>query len=145
MCFHLMRSDGIVEDFSLNKCLTTLFPAWAQSRAAKVRLFRSVHHLLPVLSIRQPDGGGKELGIWLLLCKASTQQYPVQGFQPLRELLSCSRRKRARRHSAVGLAGAGGGGEGGDAAMGVAEAGGAGTEPGPSATEGCCTHLLVDL
>ena len=39
VCFHLMRSDGIVEDFSLNKCLTTLFPTWAQSRAAKARFF----------------------------------------------------------------------------------------------------------
>lgn len=39
VCFHLMRSDGIVEDFSVNKCLTTLFPAWAQSRTAKACLF----------------------------------------------------------------------------------------------------------
>ncbi len=37
VCFHLMRSDGTLEDFSVNKCLTTLYPAWAQSRAAKVR------------------------------------------------------------------------------------------------------------
>ncbi|CAL5221456.1 g3648 [Coccomyxa viridis] len=36
VCFHLMRSDGTLEDFSVNKCLTTLYPAWAQSRAAKL-------------------------------------------------------------------------------------------------------------
>ncbi len=50
VCFHLMRSDGTVEDFSVNKCLTTLYPAWAQSRAAKVRLphYGTLHELLLV-------------------------------------------------------------------------------------------------
>ena len=34
----------------MNKCLTTLYPAWAQSRAAKVRLFSlgTLHELLLV-------------------------------------------------------------------------------------------------
>ena len=50
-----MRTDGIVEDFSLNKCLTSLFPAWAQSRAAKVSLLHlAAHALLPaVVSMQQ--------------------------------------------------------------------------------------------
>ena len=38
VCFHLMRSDGAVEDFSTNKCIATLFPAWSASHAAKVRV-----------------------------------------------------------------------------------------------------------
>ena len=36
VCFHLMRSDGTVEDFSTNKCIASLFPAWSASHAAKV-------------------------------------------------------------------------------------------------------------
>ena len=38
VCFHLMRSDGAVEDFSTNKCIASLFPAWSASHAAKVRI-----------------------------------------------------------------------------------------------------------
>ena len=77
------------------------------------------------------------------------QRHLVQGHQlrALRGTLSCSKRRQARRHSAAGLAEAGGGAEGGDAAAGAAGAGGAGTEPGPSPseTEGCCRHLPVSV
>ena len=38
VCFHLMRSDGTMEDFSTNKCIASLFPAWSASHAAKVRI-----------------------------------------------------------------------------------------------------------
>ena len=38
VCFHLMRSDGTLDDVSANKCLATLFPKWGKTRAAKVRV-----------------------------------------------------------------------------------------------------------
>ena len=38
VCFHLMRSDGTLDDLSTNKCLATLFPKWGKTRAAKVRV-----------------------------------------------------------------------------------------------------------
>ena len=34
-CFHLVRTDGSVEDFSTKKCVCALFPAYAAQQAAK--------------------------------------------------------------------------------------------------------------
>jgi len=34
-CFHLVRTDGTVEDFSTKKCVCALFPAYAAQQAAK--------------------------------------------------------------------------------------------------------------
>ena len=38
VCFHVMRPSGGCEDFSVWKCLATLFPAWSKTAARPVRL-----------------------------------------------------------------------------------------------------------
>ena len=36
VCFHVMRPDGTCEDFSVWKCLASLFPAWSKTASRPV-------------------------------------------------------------------------------------------------------------
>lgn len=57
LCFHLMRSNGTMEDFSTNKCLASLFPNWSQTRAAKVRLLNLPAAICGSCSLLHEDRG----------------------------------------------------------------------------------------